>query len=134
MFFDFLKRSNNTKEAIRLGNVKIINVKNQTERLRHAQEQLNNTGILIEGGNREGIDSYLSTEEIGMATHYTLQRWIQCQNLAYKIGNEKSSITEYDRVTMISIPLSGNELFLISTEPGADYSKIIREASGLLEK
>ena len=38
-------------------------------------------------------------------------------NLAYKIGTEKSSITEYEKVTMISIPINSNELFLISTEP-----------------
>jgi hypothetical protein len=46
-------------------------------------------------------------------------------NLAYKIGNETSSITEYAIVTMISIPINSQELFLISTEPRADYLKII---------
>ena len=94
---------------------------------------LNNKGILTSGGNKEGTESFLSPEEIGMATHYTLQRWIQCQNLSYKIGNEKSSITEYDKVTMISMPLSGNELFLISTEPGADYLSIVKKTASLLE-
>ncbi len=36
-----------------------------------------------------------------------------------------SSITEYGKVTMISIPLNSSELVLISTEPSADYIKII---------
>jgi hypothetical protein len=45
--------------------------------------------------------------------------------LAYKIGDETSSITEYTVVTMISIPINSQELFLISTEPRADYLKII---------
>lgn len=45
--------------------------------------------------------------------------------MAYKIGREMSSITEFAKVTMISIPINSNELFLISTEPRADYIKII---------
>jgi hypothetical protein len=45
--------------------------------------------------------------------------------LAYKIGKEQSSITEYEKVTMISIPINSNEIFMISTEPRADYLKII---------
>ena len=94
---------------------------------------VNNKGILTDGGNKEGTESFLSTEEISMATHYTLQRWMQCQNLEYKIGKEKASITEYEKVTMISMPLSGSELFLISTEPNADYLSIIKQASSLLE-
>ena len=36
-----------------------------------------------------------------------------------------SSITEYEKVTMITVPISSSELFLISTEPRADYLKII---------
>lgn len=94
---------------------------------------VNNKGILTAGGNREGKDSYLTPEEIGMATHYTLQRWIQCQNLEYKIGKEKASVIEFEKVTMISLPLSGSELFLISTEPDADYQSIIKQAASLLQ-
>ena len=36
-------------------------------------------------------------------------------NLAYKIGHERSSITEYEKVTLISIPINSQELFLTST-------------------
>ena len=60
-----------------------------------------------------------------MAIHYALQKRESFTNLAYKIGNETSSITEYGVVTMISIPINSQELFLISTEPRADYLKII---------
>ena len=60
-----------------------------------------------------------------MSIHYALQKRDLYTNLAYKIGAEKSSITEYEKVTMISIPINSNELFLISTEPRAEYLKII---------
>ena len=67
----------------------------------------------------------LSGDEISMSIHYALQKRDLYTNLAYKIGPETSSITEFTRVTMISIPINSNELFLISTEPRADYIKII---------
>jgi hypothetical protein len=60
-----------------------------------------------------------------MSIHYALQKRELYTNLAYKIGYERSSITEYEIVTMMSIPINSNELFLVSTEPRADYLKII---------
>jgi len=60
-----------------------------------------------------------------MSIHYALQKRDLYTNLAYKLGHERSSITEYDKVSMISVPLNSNELFMISTEPRADYLKII---------
>jgi len=60
-----------------------------------------------------------------MSIHYALQKRDLYTNLEYKLGKEQSSITEYAIVTMISIPINSNDLFLISTEPRADYLKII---------
>ena len=60
-----------------------------------------------------------------MSIHYALQKRDLYTNLAYKIGNETAAITEYEKVTMISIPINSNELFLVSTEPRADYLAII---------
>jgi hypothetical protein len=60
-----------------------------------------------------------------MSIHYAIQKRDLYTNLAYRIGHEKSSITEYEKVTMMSIPINSSELFLISTEPRADYLKII---------
>ena len=85
----------------------------------------NNKGELIAGGNRENVDPMLVGDEVKMSIHYALQKRDLYTNLAYKIGAEKSSITEYEKVTMISIPINSNELFLISTEPRAEYLKIV---------
>jgi hypothetical protein len=85
----------------------------------------NSKGVLVAGGQRDQVEAVLVNDDLKMSIHYALQKRDLYTNLAYKIGNEKSSITEYDVVTMISIPLSSNELFLISTEPRTDYLKII---------
>ena len=85
----------------------------------------NSKGELVAGGHRDSVEKILVDDEMSMSIHYALQKRELFTNLAYKIGRETSSVTEYEKVTMISIPINSQELFLISTEPRADYFKII---------
>lgn len=85
----------------------------------------NSKGELVAGGQKDNVEEMLSGDDVKMSIHYALQKRELYTNLAYKIGPEKSSITEYDKVTLITIPINSNELFLISTQPRADYLKII---------
>lgn len=85
----------------------------------------NNKGELVAGGQKDDVEKLLVGDEVKMSIHYALQKRDLYTNLAYKIGNETSSITEYEKVTMITIPINSSELFLISTESRADYLKII---------
>lgn len=50
----------------------------------------------------------------------------------HPLCNEKSAVIEYDKVTMITIPLEKKELLLISTESEADYYKNVAKARELL--
>ena len=93
---------------------------------------LNYKGELVSGGNRDGVDSLLSDEEIGRSVHYTVQRWENAQSLAFKLGKERSAVMEYEKVTLVSIPFEKG-LFLISTEPNTDFYSIINKAKPLLE-
>lgn len=85
----------------------------------------NSKGELVAGGHKENVEGMLSNDEVKMSIHYALQKRELYTNLAYKIGHETSSITEFEKVTMISVPINSNELFMVSTEPRADYLKII---------
>lgn len=85
----------------------------------------NSKGEIVAGGQKDNIEQMLSGDEVNMSIHYALQKRDLYTNLAFRIGHETSSITEFKKVTMISIPINSNELFLISTEPRADYLKII---------
>ena len=85
----------------------------------------NNKGVITAGGQKENTERLLSDDDVKMSIHYAIQKRDLYTNLAYRIGHEKSSITEYEKVTMMSIPINSSELFLISTEPRADYLKII---------
>jgi len=101
--------------------------------------QIRFTGVLSESGElinntyKEGIDKLLSPEEVKMSFHYTIQRRENVSNLSHKIGNEQSSITKYEKVTLITIPLSKKELLLLSTEPNANYFEIIDKAVSLIK-
>ena len=78
-------------------------------------------------------DKLLSDDEVKMSIHYTLERWEKTSNLSHRIGNEKISIIEYDKVVLISIPLNEKELLLISVEPDVDYFKIASKTRELLK-
>lgn len=85
----------------------------------------NSKGELVAGGHKDDVEKILVDDEMSMSIHYALQKRDLFTNLAYKIGRETSEVTEYEKVTMITIPINSQELFLISTEPRADYFKII---------
>jgi len=94
---------------------------------------LNADGELIHDTYKGSIEKLLTAEEIRMSFHYTLQRRENVSNLSHKIGSEKSSITKYDKVTLISIPLNKKELLLLSTEPNSDYFEIINKTTTLMK-
>jgi len=94
---------------------------------------VNSKGEMIAGGHKENVEKILVGDEVSMSIHYALQKRDLYTNLAYKLGNERSSVTEYAIVTMINIPINSNDLFLISVEPRADYMKIIDYVYSLLD-
>ena len=94
---------------------------------------VNSKGELIAGGQKNSVEKILDNDEINMSIHYALQKRDLYTNLAYKIGRERYSITEYEKVTMISIPINSQELLLISTEPRVNYFTIIDNAHAILD-
>jgi hypothetical protein len=93
----------------------------------------NNKGEMVAGGQKDNIEKILVGDEVKMSIHYALQKRDLYTNLAYKLGHERSAITEYDKVSLISIPINSSDLFMVSTEPRADYLKIIDYVHSVLE-
>jgi len=93
----------------------------------------NSKGELVAGGPKNNIAQILTTDEMKMSIHYALQKRDLYTNLAYRIGHERSAVTEYDKVSLISIPINSNDLFMISTEPRANYLKIIDYAHSVID-
>jgi len=94
---------------------------------------LDKDGCLVFGIHKDGVTSLLNNDEVKMSIHYTFQRWENLQNLEYKIGKEKTSVNEYGKVTLISIPFNKDELFLVSSEPKLNYNDILTKSKSILE-
>ena len=86
---------------------------------------VNVKGEIVAGGHKENVTQILKGDEVKMSIHYAIQKRDLYTNLAYKIGHEKSAITEFEKVIMISIPMNSNELFLVRTDKGINYLKIV---------
>jgi hypothetical protein len=91
-----------------------------------------NTGVIKNGGLREGIQSILTDEEIKKANLITLERWRLHNTLADRLGKARYAMEEYEKVKQITMPLEDEHLLLISTEVDAEHSKIIELAIQLI--
>ena len=86
---------------------------------------VNNKSDLLYSIQKQELDPLLDEDEIKISINYSLERWRKAQNLSFRLGNEKLTLTEYDNVTLISIPYDG-KLLLISTQPTVHYHDVIQ--------
>ncbi len=86
---------------------------------------VNTKGVLVNSLEQKGVEQYLSPDEMKMSIHYSMWEWEKSQNLSNELGFEKSSVLEYEKVTLISIPIDSSNLFVASLEPNEDYFKMI---------
>ena len=86
---------------------------------------VNNKSDLLHSVQKKDLDPLLDDDEIKISINYSLERWRKAQNLSFRLGHEKLTLTEYEQVTLISIPYDG-KLLLISTQPTIHYHEMIQ--------
>ena len=67
-----------------------------------------------------------------MSVYYAKKRWENRGHLSHRIGNARYSLTEYEKVKQITIPIGKNRLLLISTEVNANHIVILEKVSLLI--
>ena len=92
---------------------------------------VNDKSKILYSAQKDNLDSLLQDHEIGMSIHYTLERWRKAQNFTFRLGKERLTFTEYDHVTLVTIPFKG-KLLLVSTEPRIHYDPIIEKINSIL--
>ena len=92
---------------------------------------VNDKSKILHSSERDNLDPLFSDHEIGMSFHYTLERWRKAQNFTFRLGKERLTFTEYDNVTLVTIPFKGT-LLLVSTEPRINYDPIIEKINSIL--
>lgn len=95
---------------------------------------LGRNGDLVAGGHNPKVENLLAPDEVKMSLHYAVKRWETRRNMSHRVGHAKYSITEYDKVKQISIPLSDTELLLISTDTKIDFKEILDSVNKILDK
>ncbi len=94
---------------------------------------VNTKGILINNLEQKGVEQYLSPDESKMSIHYSIWEWEKSQNLSHELGFERSSVLEYDKVTLINIPIDNSNLLVASIEPNEDFFKMIMKIKPLIQ-
>ena len=92
---------------------------------------VNDKSQILHSVQKNDLDSLLTENEIGMSIHYTVERWRKGQNFTFRLGKERLTFTEYDNVTLVTIPFKG-KLLLVSTEPRIHYDPIIEKVNSIL--
>jgi hypothetical protein len=90
-------------------------------------------GITKYGGQREGVKNLLSSDETKRSNVQALARWGLRNALVPKVGKGKYSMTEYEKIKRMTVPLEADHLLLVTTEIDADHSKVIDSVLKLLE-
>ena len=88
-------------------------------------------GETIAEKNRD-VSSSLSADEEKMLVHYTFDRWRHLQNLEYRLGKVRTSVTRHEKVILISLYLD-SDLLLLSVEPDCSYPEIIKKIRVMLD-
>ena len=92
----------------------------------------NRNGELIGSSTRKDVQGLLDPQEVKMSIYHAYLRNETRKNLAHRIGKEKYSITEYEKIKRITIPIETDNLLLISTELDVDHTKIIDDIFKLI--
>jgi len=82
-------------------------------------------GERLGGGYRDNVSSLLSPDEVNTSLSYACQRWETRKNLAHRIGKAKFSITEYEKVRQITLPVDEKTLLLVSLETNVEYFRVV---------
>ena len=89
-------------------------------------------GELLAGGMRDGLEPILPPEEITKSIHNTILRW-QTRELLYPfLGAGRYSMTEYEKVKRITIPLETHVILVVGIEVEADHDIIIHKMLQLI--
>ncbi len=94
---------------------------------------VNTKGVLVNSLEQKGVEQYLSPDEMKMSIHYSMWEWEKSLNLSHELGFEKSSVLEYDKVTLINIPIDSSNLVVASIEPNEDYFKMILKIKPIIQ-
>jgi hypothetical protein len=86
---------------------------------------LDKAGTILFGGQREGIQNYLSEEDQKKSIKHVIDAWFNRNQFSSGIGNGKYAMAEYDKVKRFTFPLHENHIIYVTTEPEVDHCSFV---------
>lgn len=82
-------------------------------------------GKIMFTDHRSGVRNLLSNDESKKSLEMAVKAWKSRLELAPKIGRGKYVLAEYEKIKRITMPLGGDHLVYVTTEPDADHERVI---------
>ena len=94
---------------------------------------VNSRGEVIEGGFQHGVQPLLEGTDEQQMYIQSLSNMTMFQNYSDRLGKVRYSITEHEKVTLMTFPLDDG-ILCVSASPKANISKIRNKVSKVIKK
>ena len=94
---------------------------------------VNSRGEVIEGGFQHGVQPLLEGTDEQQMYIQSLSNMTMFQNYSDRLGKVRYSITEHEKVTLMTFPLD-NDILCVSASPKANINKIRNKVSKVIKK
>lgn len=95
---------------------------------------LDKDGIVLFGGQREGIQNYLSDDDQKKSIKHVTDAWFNRKQFSSGIGEGKYAMAEYEKVKRFTFPLKNSDnIVYITTEPGVDHYSFVDNVLRIIE-
>ena len=94
---------------------------------------IDKAGTVLFGGQREGIQNYLSEEDQKKSIKHVTDAWFNRNQFSSGIGDGKYAMAEYEKVKRFTIPLNNNHIIYITTEPEVEITSFVENVLKLKE-
>jgi hypothetical protein len=88
---------------------------------------LDKMGTILFGGQREGIQNYLSEDDQKKSIKHVTDAWFNRNQFSSGIGEGKYAMAEYGKVKRFTFPLEENHIIYITTEPEVDHCSFVKD-------
>lgn len=94
---------------------------------------VNSRGEVIEGGFQHGVQPLLEGTDEQQMYIQSLSNMTMFQNYSDRLGKVRYSITEHEKVTLMTFPLDDG-ILCVSASPKADINKIRNKVSKVIKE
>ena len=91
------------------------------------------SGETVYGGQRDGVKDLLTKEETREANIQTWAIWSVRGPFTSKVGRAKYTVTEFEKIKRISMPLDDNYLLVVTAEVNTNHDDFIKKILNLTQ-